>query len=241
MAWKKFWKKGSKKSSSMVKRAKGNYTAARTGKDIASQVVKVPMTFPVQIIATTSSAYDNVYPISILQVLGANNMFATFAKLYDQVRITGARIKIQQVQGNVTYQNANNPLQIITAWDRNGVSTNGDGTPISVSFDDVKRYGSCMMKMSPYGSYYSTTRAIYPSSMNEKAQLLSTTELIKLATPPDTGFAEIFKEGTVAFNPTLYLGIRSPVGVPAGSTVNIASFTAEISISCEFRGVRYLN
>ena len=237
MAWKKYIKKWAKKSS-MKKRATGNYKAASQSKDTASLVIKVPYTFGMTIgnAQSQTALYDYATAICILKQLGQNSVFTKFAQIFDQVRICGVRVKIQQTQGNATYQNANAPLQIVTAWDRNGLSKNADGSIVPVTFNDVKANGSCKMKLSPYGSYYHTTRSIYPSTMDEKSQLISTFDLIT-TTSGDTYPVE--NQG-IPFNPTLYFAIKTPIAVPAGSVVDVAAFTAEISISCEFRGIRYI-
>ena len=193
-----YFKKSS--SSSLVKRAKGNLTAAKKQNDTADFVITFTHGFAVTS-ATNADALDhNInssgYILNIWDLLAKAPNFQAFKSMYDQVRINGVQIKLQSSNATVSTANLNQVYDIYTAWDINGIDddkikvftelVNPDEqdadasshvNPTSVMVDigeEIATYGSAVkMQLNPF-QRWSQNRSIYPSNMVEKTQFVST-------------------------------------------------------------------
>ena len=104
------------KSSSGGKRSRGNFKAARQTRDAMNLNVKCN--------ACLSASYDKsadagVAVINIYEVLRTNPQFASFIKLYDQVKVGGIKVKLNVVDAQTTVANINQikNINVVTAWE----------------------------------------------------------------------------------------------------------------------------
>lgn len=178
-----------KKGSSIVKRAKGNIAASKKQNDVADFTITFNHTFPVTSYTspTTGKVYSG-YAMNIWDLLSKAPNFKAFQSMYDQVRINGVQIKLQTANSTVNTNNANTIYNVYTAWDTDGMDKslispvtvpNQDNTENIVGFrtflgSAIATYGSSSkMQLNPF-QRWSQNRSLYPSSMQEKTQFIST-------------------------------------------------------------------
>ena len=181
------------KGSSGSKRSRGNFKASRQTRDSMTLVVKCN--------ACISAAYDatndgGVSVINIYEVLRTNPQFASFVKLYDQVKVGGIKVKLNVVDAETTINGINKikNINIITAWDRTGLSKDQvlfyDENAELITRDEwdtsgVHHFAANIGKgivnatgvdKSILNSFQRWNRSpfLYPSTMEEKSQYLST-------------------------------------------------------------------
>lgn len=133
--------------------------------------------------------------INIYDVLRRSEFYDSYSSMYDQVRIDSITAKITAlswvngvnsgVDNAVSEYLTPRSLTVVTAWDRSGLdgsqmySTLKDGNPIfycTVS-KDITTYSSAKTKHLGPGTSYEITRYLYPSTIVEKSQFVSTTDL----------------------------------------------------------------
>lgn len=181
------------KSSSGGKRNRGQFKAARQTRDAMNLNVKCN--------ACLSAAYDKTLDfgaavINIYEVLRTNPQFASFVKLYDQVKVGGIKVKLNVVDAQTSVANISQikNINVVTAWDRTGLSKD------QVKFYDsnneiIERVDwdtSGVHHFTPFigkgitnatgvdksilNSFQRWNRSpfLYPSTMEEKSQYLST-------------------------------------------------------------------
>lgn len=181
------------KSSSGSKRSRGNFKASKQTRDSMSLVVKCN--------ACISSAYDatndvGVSVINIYEVLRTNPQFASFVKLYDQVKVGGIKVKLNVVDAQTSINSISQikNINVITAWDRTGLSKDQavfyDSNAEVISREDwdtsgVHHFATKIGKgivnatgvdKSILNSFQRWNRNpfLFPSTMEEKSQYLST-------------------------------------------------------------------
>lgn len=193
----------------------------------------------------TAGIYRNIY-----QVLKTSPMFSAFQDMYDQVKVDGAQVSVTQRTSNNTYQSVNNPLSLVTAWDRSGLSaTTSSTSPTGVvsqnlSYDNVTQYSSAAVKAALFGTFYRTTRTIYPSTLQEKSQWVSTGSLSLTSVPTATNLGydspvTPTESGTFKWKPTFLFVAQSVAQAPTAGT-SFGTFYLEYSIPVTFRGLRKL-
>lgn len=207
-----------------------------------TMVIKYSETVDVKTdIANTQSAgaYRNMYA-----VLRSSPMFASFLNMYDQFKIDGAQVKVLQTNSSDTYQNINNPLTIVTAWDRSGLSAaynSSTGVIEAVqklSYENVAQYSSAVEKQALFGTTYRTTRTLYPTTILEKGQWVSAGALSQ-STDNFDSVTNAVETGTYKFKPVFLLALKTNATVAVSGTT-IATFTFDYAITVTFRGLRKL-
>lgn len=181
------------KSSSGNKRAKGNFKASKQTRDSMNMVVKCNFCF--------SARYDKdsdfgVTAINIYEVLRKNPQFTSFVKLFDQVHVGGIKAKLNVVDANTTVSAINEikNINVITAWDRTGLSREQvyfyDANKHVIERNDwdisgcsyfIPKIGKGIANASGVNKSilssfqrWSSSPFLYPSTMEEKGQYLST-------------------------------------------------------------------
>ena len=177
-----------KPTNSLVKRAKGNFSAAKKQNDVADFVINFTHTFPVTSYTDSGNVNYSGYVMNIWDLLSKAPNFKAFKSLYDQVRINGVQVKLQISNATVNVNTSNTIYNVYTAWDTNGIdqkfmapttTTNGDGTYNIVGIrtnvnEAIATFGSTSkMQLNPF-QRWAQNRSIYPSSMAEKSQFVST-------------------------------------------------------------------
>lgn len=192
--------------------------------------------------SNTAGVYRNIY-----NVLAGSPMFTAFQSMYDQVKLDGATIQITQRNSNNTYQSVNNPLTIVTAWDRSGLSAITGSSGVftqDLSFENITQYSSAVVKPAMYGTFFRSTRRLYPSTLQEKSQWISTGSL---SLPSDATSAQVnydsptspVESGSYKFKPVFIMATQSTAAAPTAST-SMGQFYFEYSIPVTFRGLRKL-
>lgn len=181
------------KSSSGGKRSRGNFKAARQTRDAMNLNVKCNACLSA---AYTSAQDYGAAVINIYEVLRTNPQFASFVKLYDQVKIGGIKVKLNVVDAQTTVANINQikNINVVTAWDRTGLSKDQvkfyDSNNELIEREDWDTSGvhhfipyigkgitnATGVDKSILNSFQRWNRSpfLYPSTMEEKSQYLST-------------------------------------------------------------------
>lgn len=181
------------KSGSSGKRSKGQFKAARQTRDSMNLNVKCN--------ACLSAAYSKAEDfgaavINIYEVLRTNPQFASFVKLYDQVKIGGIKVKLNVVDAQTSIANISQikNINVVTAWDRTGLSKDQvkfyDSNNEEIIRNEWDTSGvhhfrpwigkgitnSTGVDKSILNSFQRWNRNpfLYPSTMEEKSQYLST-------------------------------------------------------------------
>ena len=135
--------------------------------------------------------------INIYNVLFKSEYFQNYSSLYDQFKIDSIKVKVSAVNWATGSNDQNGDeyispksLIICTAWDRSGLSLEQfieqkDDQGQSLKFPvyyctigrDITTYSSAQTKHLGPGNTYSITRYLYPSTIQEKEQYLSTLDL----------------------------------------------------------------
>lgn len=207
-----------------------------------TMVIKYSETVPVAtdtVNTQSAGAYRNMYA-----VLRSSPMFTNFLNMYDQFKIDGAQVKVLQTNSNDIYQNINNPLTIVTAWDRSGLSAAYNSTSgiieavQKLTYDNIAQYSSAVEKQALFGTTYRTTRVLYPTTILEKGQWVSAGALSQ-ATDNFDSVTNAVETGTYKFKPVFLLALKTNSVVGSINTT-IATFTFDYAITVTFRGLRKL-
>lgn len=181
------------RTNGLVKRAKGNLFASKKQNDICDFTITFNHTFPVTSYTNPNTgAVASGYAMNIWDLLSKAPNFKAFQGMYDQVRINGVQVKLQTANSTLDTANNNQIYNVYTAWDIDGMdkslvqpitSVNGDSTHNIVGFisslgNAIATYGSASkMQLNPY-QRWSQNRSIYPSTMQEKTQFVSTDSIV---------------------------------------------------------------
>lgn len=219
--------------------------SAMQQRDSLSVVIKFNQEVNFTLAANQGSIGD---AYNIYKVLQQSPMYSAFATMYDQVKLDGAKVLIHQTYSNVTLQGVNNPLNIVTAWDRSGLSASAaapNATAQNVTFDAIAQYSSAIVKPAMYGSFYTATRAIYPTTLQEKAQWISTNALSMTSGNANADYlaqdipTSLIESGSYKFKPIFIISMRT-LNAPTEGPAPLARFSFEWSIPVTFRGLRKL-
>ena len=146
--------------------ARGNMRAAAQQRDVADFVIKVNHMLPIAIAGNNGTASASLWPI-----LATSDQFKQLSRIFDQVSLKGARVTITPYTA-VSFTGGSSTL--VMNWDRNG---NLDETGVwrTPTYNEIVSYSSTRMynvgDLSVPRNYY---MSIYPSSMNEKIEYMST-------------------------------------------------------------------
>ena len=169
-----------------MKRAKGQYKAAKTATDNASFTVN--FTHPFVLSGDTISGLNTNYNVgvqalNVWDLLSKADNFQAFRKMYDQCRIDYVKVKLQVTDSTIQTSNANKMYDIYSAWDRTGLSI-GDVLPkinnskyvgLSVILSDklTEYNGVNKLQLNAFQRWRQYT-SIWPRNMMEKGQFIST-------------------------------------------------------------------
>ena len=189
----KKWKSSSTKSST-----RGQYKAAAQQRDTISFVIKTQSAVPVGYTGTGSqsvSAGIGAGVINIYDVLRREDNFRQLALMYDQVKVTGIKAKLNVVDSSKVSDLNEKPITILLGWDRNGVNRQNilfydsanhlinsvnDGDTQTVSKLQYKLGAGLRAVSSKKKSIINNSQRwtgyanLYPSSIEEKGCYLST-------------------------------------------------------------------
>lgn len=117
------------------RRALNNFKAAKNQSDSTNIVLNVPAkiscsfyhnNIPVDGVENQNITFNSgVYALNIWDLLRRSTFYQSYASMYDQVKITGVKVKLTPVSWTFNTQaaNAQNGITVVTAWDRTGLST----------------------------------------------------------------------------------------------------------------------
>lgn len=139
--------------------------------------------------------------INIYDVITRSAYFKNLANLYDQVKIDYIKVDVNAVNWPTNNSNDDSSddtyvfpknLTVVTAWDRSGLDENqfivlhdGDATLAKDNYGyciigkDIESYSSSQTRHLGSGSAYRITRYLYPKTLEEKSQYVSTSLLRK--------------------------------------------------------------
>ncbi|OUM69325.1 hypothetical protein PIROE2DRAFT_2830 [Piromyces sp. E2] len=268
------------------RRSKNSFKAARQTRDSLNMVIKCNTCF--------CAAYDAVNDggcavINIYEVLRNNPQFTSFIKLYDQVKVGGIKAKLSVVDASTSVANISQikNINVVTAWDRTGISrkqvdffnaaeelivrTDWDISGASFFAPHIGKgiVNATDVDKSVLSSFQRWTRTpfLYPSTMEEKSQYLSTsnfedvivsfnfaTNKYRIDTSNDnTPITELFNTSnpclpfespSCKWKPTLIVGVfKSVFDNTEKKLIQFASynpvlFNAEFSIDVTFRNMK---
>lgn len=256
--------------------ARGNQRAANQQRDTTQVVLKTSITRgggqTFTLINDADPLNDNswantgVIALNVYDVLLRCEYFQNYSNMYDQIRIDS--IKVEVTPSTWTTSRDENPipgytipksLTVITAWDRSGLDQNQfiqsfeDQRKFYCTIgDDIETYSSAVTKHLGPGSMYNITRYLYPNTIQEKTQFVSTKTLKKQFTQ---SIAEPYyyvldnseqfdtscpnnpvSNNTIPFKPTFLLTVKSPYKPFHGPNTNfyVTPETQEIGY-CKLR------
>lgn len=178
---------------------------------------------PIAIAGNNGTASASLWPI-----LATSDQFKQLSRIFDQVSLKGARVTITPYTA-VSFTGGSSTL--VMNWDRNG---NLDETGVwrTPTYNEIVSYSSTRMynvgDLSVPRNYY---MSIYPSSMNEKIEYMSTDFVRNYQDAQQTAYCKEFQ-----FYPTLDLGVQIPNNAQIGAGMN---FSLQVTYSLRFRGVRF--
>jgi len=173
-------------------------------------------------------------------------MFSAFQSMYDQIKLDGVSISISQRSSNNSFQGVNNPLTIVTAWDRSGLTAIATDKVYTqkLDFDTISQYSSAVVRPAMYGTFYRTTRKLYPSTLQEKSQWLSTGSLSLPSSDVAQGInfdspTSLVETGSFKFKP-IFILMAQATSQAAKAGTSFGTFYYEYCIPVTFRGLRKL-
>lgn len=232
-------------------RSRGQYRAANQQRDSG--------TFVINAATTANVTSSNVTFVSVYDILRKSEFFNNYANMYDQFKVN--RIRVKLTQGNAT----NGAFTLVSAWDRNGLDANNltkSTTNNSIAFNadqiaNVRTYSSAVTKSVSNGSSFSMIRYLSPSTMQEKSQWISPSNLLgwydTFAADSNYIMYQISSESTdsatllaarVSSNPTFPQTSSSVPFKPIflmtlwAQATSTAVYNLEFDISVTFRGMR---
>lgn len=223
-------------------RATGNQIAARQQKDSATVTINRIASYQIVI---PSQESGNTVAINHWNSLRLSSYYSNYSPMYDQmkidkirVKLTGSRLATAVLEGAAGFSPA-----VVMAFDRNGLDETQIGvqaqgsklnklTPTSVS-----TYSSAQIKNWSAGNAFVMYQTIYPSTISEKGQWISTTSLsdpesVDKTTNPCT----LSTDPTVPFKPITLIALDMAGGKVAAEQTY--GFQIEFEYVVTFRGMR---
>lgn len=193
-------------------------------------------------ITSTGTVLPPAFRENIYNAVRKSPMYSAFASMYDQFKINSATVHVTQKAANPVVQTPAAPLQIVTAWDRSGVEYNPAAEDLRTeTYTEVAQRSSAFSRSALYGTSYKTTRTLYPSTIEEKGQYISTAKLA-LAREADLDNEDVdvpfslIESGSYKFKPTFLLAVQTVAAADNGT--DVASFDVDYEIVLTFRGLR---
>lgn len=190
--------------SSYRKRAKGNYKSAKSQSDQITCTLNIPTkitTFHKQINAGTQEKPDYInsgtYALNIFDLLRKSTFYQSYASMYDEMKIDKINIKLTPSSFLISNTQNYHAITVYTAWDRSGLSSeqlrvvttnlgkldttlgtisNSDGVYCTIS-REITSYSSAISKSLNPNSNTAIRRALYPKTIQEKGQWVSTSSI----------------------------------------------------------------
>ena len=189
------------------RRAIGNYRAALQQKDKSDVNLSITHRCECFVGETPDNNIANVtdagvYALNIFDLLRRSDFYQSYANMYDQMKIERIKIKLTPIEfATNAIENANggniyHAYTIVTAWDRTGLDVQQthlitesqdagiigtvndvDGLYVSIKPTEIASYSSAITKNLTVNSNTSINRALYPSSIAEKAQYVNTADI----------------------------------------------------------------
>lgn len=218
--------------------SQSNKRAAAQQKDSLTLTLKYSDSFTV---TSDNTNQPPGYSQNIYNALRNSPMYGAFASMYDQVKLNSCTVHVTQKASNASIQTPASPLQIVTAWDRSGIEYSPTDNALQPNtYYNTAQRSSAFSKAALYGSSYRTTRTLYPSTIEEKGQYISTARLAQATPAPDETDEEypytLRESGSYKFKPTFLLACLTQT--TAAATTQIAQFDIDFEIVVTFRGLR---
>lgn len=212
----------------------GNKKAAAAQKDSLTATVK----YDTSITVKGSGQNYSTYTANIYRLLGNSPMYSAFASMYDQFKINCVTINISQRYVNSLVVSPLAPLTMVTAWDRNGLSYNKATSQLHTpTFEEVSQQSSAYTKQAVYGCTYKTKRTLYPSTLMEKSEYLSTAKLAGTVNDTDVDDPRsLIESGSYKNKPLFMLGIQAINTIE--NNVDITTLDISVEFVVTFRGLR---
>lgn len=218
-------------------RATGNQIAARQQRDSATVTINRIAAYQVEV---SGNASGGALAINHWNSLRLSSYYSNYSPMYDQmkidkirVKLTGSRLASATVEGAAGFCPA-----VILAFDRNGLNAEQIGKG-SLTADSVATYSSAQIKNWSIGNSFAMYQTVYPSTISEKGQWLSTASLLDPEVADNkspTNPCELSSDPTVPFKPTTLLAVEM-----SGATVSSSQtygFQIEFEYVVTFRGMR---
>lgn len=219
MAWKKYYRRKSKRGSSGYKRAKGNLKSAYNQSDNLTFVcsarttreTKSPQVTVVKQEGGATSLYGGATLFSALTALRKSDNFKAMAPLYDQFKILGIKAKLTLMPIQAAAQQKGYVAEYYTAWDRTGYTYAATAISDAQKTTDLNAriigYSSVVKQNGPIMLGTNVTRYLYPKLMAEKSQYLDTDQYVPII--DDTAVESTDPITGLVFNPILLVGYAS--------------------------------
>lgn len=231
------------------RRTRGQYRAANQQKDSGTFIINATT---VANVSSNASTMINVYDI-----LRKSEFFTNYANMYDQFKIN--RIRIKLTQGNAT----TDAFTLVSAWDRNGIDLSQlSYTPATASSpgslagtldmpEQIRTYSSAVTKSVSSGSSFSMVRYLAPSTLAEKSQWISPSQLQPWYTAFQSTDTNRYQNYTIPTGTTV--NTTNPSFIPTDTNLQFkptflmtlwsqsasqAIYNCEFDISVTFRGMR---
>lgn len=187
-----------RKGSSAVKRARGNLKASKSSTDSCTQTIT--FTHPIALTGDTLSGtkegeyyYPGVMALNIWDLLSRAENFKAFRRMYEQCKIDYVYVKLNVTNSQISTADSQKMYDIYTAWDRTGISPD-DVLPYEINdvfkgfrFILGPRISEIANSKTQLNAFqrWSKNLYIYPRSLQEKSQYVSTSEIMEWRKPYD--------------------------------------------------------
>lgn len=187
-----------KSGSGLVKRARGNLKASKSGTDSCTQTIT--FTHPIALTGDTLSGteegqyyYPGVMALNVWDLLSRAENFKAFRRMYEQCKIDYVYVKLNVTNSQISTADSQKMYDIYTAWDRTGISSE-DVLPYEIN-DVIKgfryvlgpRISEIANSKTQLNAFQRWTKSLYiaPRSLQEKSQYVSTSEIVEWRKPYD--------------------------------------------------------
>lgn len=238
-------------------RSIGNTRSARSQRDSATVVINriTPVNVYVPAGSPSSPSYAGSVYLSHWDQLRLSQFYNNYSEMYDQMRLDRTRIKITGSSATANNNPYTSPT-VILAFDRNGLYpsqfsepfTVGDTPQFCPNPDLVSTYSSAQTRQWSSGNSFSIYQTVYPSTIQEKGQFISTQALTNPSSDfpsddvptvlPETAAvnpASVWSSMSVPYKPVTLLAVRLAEPTTAQNTY---IFNVEFEFTVTFRGMR---
>ena len=212
----------------------GNKKAAAAQKDSLTATIK----YDTSITVKGQGDNESTYTANIYHLLANSPMYGAFASMYDQFKINCVSVSLAQRYVNNGVVSPLAPLTMVTAWDRNGLSYNTENQELHIpTFEEISQQSSAYTKQAVYGCTYKTKRTLYPSTLMEKSEYLSTAKLAGNVNDTDVNDPRSkIESGSYKYKPLFMLGVQTLNAVAQNTDITTLDISVEFVVT--FRGLR---